>query len=229
MIKNLECPYCNRPTTITDPNYFSHREKINIASSKKWKNIWFWFECVTCPNEKCNNLILACKLTKADYNGNYREGEIIKNWLLLPESNAKVLPDYIPLPIKEDYYEACRIKHLSPKASATLSRRCLQGMIRDFWWVTWKKNLRKEIESIKDDVDPDVWDAIDSIRKIGNIGAHMEQDINLIINVDPEEAQALIWLIELLIDERYIAKQKRQEKVRTVKEISMSKEKVKEG
>ncbi|MEI8253036.1 MAG: hypothetical protein WCG25_04765 [bacterium] len=50
----------------------------------------------------------------------------LDSWQLLPVSEAKVLPDYIPDPIKQDYYEACRIRDLSPKASATLSRRCLQ-------------------------------------------------------------------------------------------------------
>jgi hypothetical protein len=48
------------------------------------------------------------------------------------------LPDYIPEQIKDDYYEACSILNLSPKASATLARRCLQGMIRDFWGITKK-------------------------------------------------------------------------------------------
>ena len=36
----------------------------------------------------------------------------------------------IPIPqLMDDYEEACAIVNLSPKASATLSRRCLQGMI----------------------------------------------------------------------------------------------------
>jgi hypothetical protein len=32
-------------------------------------------------------------------------------------------------------------------------------------------------------------DAIDHVRKIGNIGAHMEADINVIVEVEPKEAQ----------------------------------------
>ena len=32
-----------------------------------------------------------------------------------------------------------------------------------------------------------MWQAIDAVRSIGNIGAHMEKDINLIVDVDPEE------------------------------------------
>jgi Domain of unknown function (DUF4145) len=31
--------------------------------------------------------------------------------------------------------------------------------------------------ALEEKVDPQTWDAIDSVRKIGNIGAHMEADI----------------------------------------------------
>lgn len=59
---------------------------------------------------------------------------------------------------------------------------------------------------MKGKVDLPQWKAMDALRKIGNIGAHMESDINLIVDVEPEEAQALIKLIELLIKEWYIAR-----------------------
>ena len=40
--------------------------------------------------------------------------------------------------------------------------------------------------------------------RIGNIGAHMENDINTIVDIDPDEANKLIKLIELLIEQWYI-------------------------
>ena len=45
---------------------------------------------------------------------------------------------------------------------------------------------------------------IDGIRRIGNIGAHMEKDINLIVDIDPDEAQKLIKLIEHLLEQWYV-------------------------
>lgn len=72
----------------------------------------------------------------------------------------------------------------SPKASATLSRRCIQGMIRDRWEVK-ESTLFHEIDAIKDKIDPRTWAAINSVRQIGNIGAHMEKDIDLIVEIDP--------------------------------------------
>lgn len=128
-------------------------------------------------------------------------------------------PDYVPQAIRADYEEACAIKSLSPKASATLARRCLQGMIRDFWEVKPGK-LNYEINQLKGQVQPDLWDVIDSVRSIGNIGAHMEHDVNIIVDIDPDEADRLIKLIELLIKEWYIANYQRQELFASITELN---------
>lgn len=56
------------------------------------------------------------------------------------------------------------------------------------------------------------WDSIEAVRKIGNIGAHMEKDINVIVDVDPEEAGLLIGLIESLIDDWYVTRHQRAER-----------------
>lgn len=122
-----------------------------------------------------------------------------------PNQGAIKIPEYVPEAIKRDYLEAVQISELSPKAAATLARRCLQGMIHDFWGIR-EKNLNAEITSLKDKVSVSQWNAIDGLRKIGNIGAHMEKDVELIIDVDPDEAQKLLKLIELLIQKWYIAR-----------------------
>jgi Domain of unknown function (DUF4145) len=140
----------------------------------------------------------------------------------------KVFPDYVPPPILADYREACLIRDLSPKASATLSRRCLQGMIRDFWGVK-KARLVDEIEAIKDKVAPATWSAIDAIRKIGNIGAHMEKDINLVIDVELEEAALLIGLIEMLIHDWYIVKHEREQHMAKIIAAAGTKDQAKAG
>ncbi|MFZ0703445.1 MAG: DUF4145 domain-containing protein [Candidatus Acidiferrales bacterium] len=120
------------------------------------------------------------------------------------------------------------ISALSSKASATLSRRCLQGMIRDFWGIT-KPNLFQEIDAVRDRVDPQTWGAIDAVRKIGNIGAHMEKDINVIVDVDPEEAAKLIWLIELLLKDWYVLRYERQEKLKEIADMAKAKQEAKAG
>lgn len=111
------------------------------------------------------------------------------------------------------------ISDLSPKASATLSRRCLQGMIRDFHKIT-RPTLNQEINELKGNIEQDLWEAIDAVRKVGNIGAHMEADINVIVDVDPEEAQILIGLIEQLFQDWYVARHKRGLSLASVKALA---------
>ena len=219
---NYTCLYCGTHTTITDPNKYSRWIKIGIQPSELGET-GFEIACVTCPNKECQKLLLSAQLTKAKlHEGNWEKSTLIQKWRLLPESEAKVLPDYIPQAIKEDYYEACRIRDLSPKASATLSRRCLQGMIRDFWGIK-DSTLKKEIDALEEKIDTDVWESIDAVRSVGNIGAHMEKDINIIIDVEPKEAQLLIGLIEQLVDEWYVAREDRKQRSEKIKALAQSK------
>jgi hypothetical protein len=146
---------------------------------------------------------------------------MLHSWRLLPHSFAKHQPEFIPEPLRQDYYEACAIRDLSPKASATISRRCLQGMIRDFCDIS-KNRLIDEIRELKkryesgnapNGVAEESIIAIGHVREIGNIRAHMERDINLIVDVDPDEAQQLIGLTEMLFAEWYVARENRRKRL----------------
>ncbi|MBI3246870.1 MAG: DUF4145 domain-containing protein, partial [Deltaproteobacteria bacterium] len=149
-------------------------------------------------------------------------GHTILTWQLKPQSSAKPFPNYIPAPVRQDYEEACLICSLSPKASATLARRCLQGTIRDFWGIQ-KPRLIDEIKDLEGKVDSETWKAIDAVRSIGNIGAHMEKDINLIIDVDQDEAKLLLSLIEILLQEWYIRRHERESHMQKVIVVAQSK------
>lgn len=81
-----------------------------------------------------------------------------------------------------------------------------------------------EIEAIKGNTDPLTWEAIDGVRKIGNIGAHMEKDINIIVDVDPGEAQLLIELIEILVKDWYVAKHQREENLKAIVKVRDAKD-----
>jgi hypothetical protein len=180
---------------------------------------------IVCPNPKCHKFTLSLSLYKATQlpTGNYTRGELVQSWNLVPPSHSKAFPDYVPKQIIDDYNEACLICDLSPKASATLSRRCLQGIIRDFWRVKAGR-LVDEIEQIKDRIDPLTWDAIESVRKVGNIGAHMEKDINLIVEVDPNEAGMLIGLIEILLKDWYVDREERRTQLIKIKSMADAKQ-----
>ncbi len=222
------CPFCNHDTVITGERIHSDRTDLEIGNAEGPRRLVSTF--IVCPNPKCRKITLDVLLyiLKFDQFHNPGTGDLVKRWHLIPASRAQAFPDYVPKPIINDYNEACVICEGSPKASATLSRRCLQGIIRDFWKVKPGK-LIAEIEQIKEKVDPLTWDAIDSVRKVGNIGAHMEADINLIVDVEPNEAELLIGLIETLIRDWYVAREERKARLEEIKKVAEQKDQAKKG
>ncbi|WP_109396987.1 DUF4145 domain-containing protein [Proteus faecis] len=223
------CPYCNQMSTkfsYTDYIINSTITNVNIRDLEHLDNVEIGLITRHCPNPKCLKITVGYYLDRLDFfGGRIDTGDqgVIDTIRLRPSSEMKVFPDYVPSSIIDDYKESCLICELSPKSSATLARRCLQGMIRDVWDVK-NNNLSKAIEAIKDKVEDSMWKAIDSVRKVGNIGAHMESDINVIVDVEPKEAKMLINLIEILIQEWYVERHERDKRIAAIVDMSEQKQ-----
>ena len=158
-----------------------------------------------CPN--CDNETVVARGYKG-FCGN-REVNIY------PNAQFKRFPEYVPELIRRDYEEAVAIADISPRASAALARCCLQSMIRDFWDIH-EESLNAEIDALHEKLDPTLWNAIDGIRRIGSIGDHMEDSIDIITETEPDEADMLIKLIELLVNEWYISRFNKQQLFRKI-------------
>ena len=213
------CPYCGRTTTITsnDATSCAHVNKLLPENNTTVFTSIF----IKCPNPDCGEISLFAKENKlsmlsAKTMKFYKVGDVLQSFQITPKPKPKAWPNDVPLAVREDYSEAFLICELSPKASATLSRRCLQGIIRDVWKVK-PNNLSKEIDQIQDRVRKETLDIITLIRKFGNIGAHMEKDINMIINIEPNEAHLLVELVEALIQEWYIDDPKKEKLMKNLK------------
>lgn len=236
--ENWRCPYCGRDQVVLSER--RDRQIKGIANDmSEWGPLGFTADTIVCANNACRKMTLWFTLRRRAGNpwSEFKLHETVQSWQLLPESPAKPQPEFIPVPVRDAYFKACRIRDLSPEASATLSRRCLQGMIRDFCGIS-KKRLIDEIDALRAQVgagkaptgvQPDTMDAIDAVRRIGNIGAHMEKDIDVIVDVDEGEAQALIDLIELLFDEWYVARKVRGEKISRLGVVAAQKAQARRG
>ena len=233
---NWTCPVCRRPQTVTAPKCDIRFTGIRIREHALG-NIGLKHVAIACANEDCKALDLTVVIRPAVWYAQGADlfeemaGQSVLVRHLVPESSAKPQPDYIPSSIREDYLEACLIRDLSPKASATLSRRCLQGMIRDFTGIS-RKTLNQEIVDLRKLVDEgsapagvssESVVAIDHVRTVGNIGAHMESDVTHIIPVEAGEAQLLIDLIESLFDEWYVERDTRAKRFAALAALADSK------
>jgi hypothetical protein len=223
MAFHFTCPFCSRDATITSESVSSDTAFLYKESAEGKRALHVRF--VVCPSPKCRKFTLTASLHQVLFDGHQHSvGAMLRAWELIPSSSAQSFPPYVPAPILADYHEACLIRDLSPKASATLSRRALQGIIRDFWQVK-SGRLVDEIAAIKDKVDPLTWAAIDAVRKVGNIGAHMESDINVIVDVESNEAELLIGLIESLLKDWYVTREERKAHLAALVQMSAEKDK----
>ena len=218
-----QCPYCGRDTTITDANY----NIINNDFSELCADIpsEYNIEVVACPSPDCGKYAIYLTVIQNIKDPRSRwVKKVIFRKRIIPGPGYKNYDADVPDHIIEDYQEACLIRELSPKASATLARRCLQGMIRDFHGITGK-NLHQEIEAIGEKLDPGLFDALMALKGLGNIGAHPEKEvnINLIIDIDPQEAELMIGIVEHLLDEWYVNRYKSRERLKAIVRTNQTK------
>ena len=109
--------------------------------------------------------------------------------------------------IVENYKEACLVLADSPKASAALSRRCLQHLLREKARVK-KKTLANEIEQVLDSKQLQSYlsESLDAIRNIGKFAAHpiKSKSSGEIVDVEDGEAEWNLDVLEGLFDFYYV-------------------------
>ncbi len=121
-----------------------------------------------------------------------------------PRSVARTpLSKDVPDEFADDYREACLTLADSPKASAALSRRCLQHLIHEKAGIK-KRDLDKEIQELMDtNALPSYLAAdLDAVRLHGNFAAHPIKSTNTgeVVDVEPGEAEWSLNVIEGLFD-----------------------------
>lgn len=227
------CPTCGRDTTIVDADRCSDTMSLAAATGvADGEGFYLMAHLVRCPNLACKQSSLSVnafhgKATSTTHSPwfqvlpDFQRRAGIGHFQFLPTA-AKPLSDTVPAAVQQDYVEACLILQLSPKAAATLARRALQGMVRDFWSIS-KPRLADELLAIKDKCDADLYKAMTSLKSIGNIGAHPERDIALIVDIEPDEAQQLVDLIHLLDAEWYVARAKKQQRLAALHQLGQQK------
>ena len=146
--------------------------------------------------------------------------EVTNTYLVFPRGVARSpLPPEVDDPqVTGDYEESSLVLTDSPKASAALSRRCLQYILREKAGVK-RGNLDSEIQQVLDSniLPSEIAENLDAIRNIGNFAAHPIKSTSTgeVQEVEPNEAEWNLEVLEQLIDFYYVrpahAKNKRDE------------------
>jgi len=129
----------------------------------------------------------------------------------LPQTSfRKSVHPCIPQNFADDYAEACKVISISEKASAALSRRCLQKILHAQGYIF--RDLFQEINALLNEKDPQkaipssLRTTIDAIRHFGNFSAHPITDLTTsqIIEVEADEADWCLTIVEELFDHFYV-------------------------
>ena len=207
----MKCPHCQ--TSINLPA----EEESSIAwrrdeseDDKEGYGISFGH----CP--ECGQLVILYKVGVYNFSnvGAYLD-PLYEEEILYPKFFTRSVEPEVPEKYKVDYLEACGVLSISPKASAAISRRILQNILRDEFKVK-HSSLANEIDEFikRKDVPSYLTSAIDAIRNIGNFAAHPLKDTNTgaIIEVEAGEAEWLLEVNESLFDFAFIQPKKLKER-----------------
>lgn len=192
----MKCPHCLE-------NFFEEWEQEKVDEDNE--GIWVIRHCL-CPS--CKKLIIQL--------GRWWGASLYWEDLVRPKSVSRSpLPSEIPAEFTEDYKEACLVFADSPKASAALSRRCLQYLLREKAKTT-AKDLSDQIQEVLDSkfLPTYLADSLDAVRNIGNFAAHpiKSKSTGEIIDVEPGEAEWNLDVLEGLFDFYFVQEEKLRQK-----------------
>ena len=136
--------------------------------------------------------------------GGWNVAQLDSKIIVYPKaSNRGPVPTAVPKEFADDYVEACLVLADSLKASAALSRRCLQHILREKAGVR-RGDLASEIQQVIDskNLPSHLSESIDAIRNIGNFAAHPIKSTSSgeVVEVEAGEAEWNLDVVEALFD-----------------------------
>src|SRR5271163_2420836 len=204
----MKCPHCGVEFHENWAIGLFRRGKNPVEAKAPFPSAFWEYRVAECP--RCGDLTIdvgigQMQLADVRLPGNEPNWERVR-----PIAPKRVVPSaHVPEAIASDYLEACLTLVISPKASAALSRRCLQHILRDHGYKA--KNLAHEIDLVLAEQRPGKAlahrsrSAVDAIRHFGNFSAHPTENKASIevIDVEEHEAESCLETIEELFDHFY--------------------------
>ncbi len=137
--------------------------------------------------------------------------DFIDREIVYPVASRQIEVDLaVPEHLAAEFVEASNVLPISPKASAALSLRILQAILKEQGYTN--RDLAKQVDAVLGETDAHrvlpfyVRDKIDAIRNFGDFSAHPITDLTTlqIIDVEPEEAEWCLDIVSALFEHYYI-------------------------
>ncbi len=196
------CPKCNLgirfEISSTSPVYNEEHPTI--------KQYGFDVAHGFCP--ECNQFVVLLRHGKwwsPNYNneGSQELTGILSQQIIFPLTALKKVEPEVPESYRREFQEAYSVLQISPRASAAMSRRLLQTILREEFGIK-KRNLADEIDAFLSTpgIPSYLSQEIDAIRNVGNFASHPIKNTQTgeIVEVEPGEAEWLIDVLDALFD-----------------------------
>ena len=184
----MKCPHCLQA--------FHENWSINNIVRDNGHN-WRVIDCI-CPS--CGKAIL--KLQRNPYN---LHTTYLDSGFVYPKaiSRSPIPPEVDDETLKSSYEQSCFVLTDSPMASAALSRRALQHILREKAGAVGS-NLFEEIQFVIDSgkLPAELSENLDYMRVVGNFAAHPIKSTNSgeVFDVEPGEAEWNLDVVEDLME-----------------------------
>jgi hypothetical protein len=189
----MKCPHCLVAIhTHTESKVFAEEKEVILTDGRVPHILWstIYQRCPAC----FHGIVLLARNNLSTLG--------LESFVAYPKASSRPVPIEVLEPYRQDFKEACLVLGDSPKASAALSRRCLQSVLRDKGGAK-KKDLADQIdEVIAAGVPSHIGEDLHAVRNIGNFAAHPIKSTNTgeIVDVEPHEAAWNLDVLEALFD-----------------------------
>ncbi len=196
----IKCPNCQTTVRLEAPSGSDWNGEALTAASPKYRVISTHSQC-----PECLKFVIAIK----EFAVNPVTGggaTLLHSCTVWPVVTGRepVAPE-VPPHVAQDYDEAAQVLAISAKASAALSRRCLQVVLREAAG-TKSKDLADQIQEVMPTLPTRIAENLDAVRNIGNFAAHpiKSQATGTIVDVELGEAEWNLDVLDGLFDHYYV-------------------------
>ena len=218
--ENIECPHC----LVTINIRWKHttlQPQFSGYESLGWHAV-----NTQCPS--CHEQIIRIVKRVVDQRDEARKSmgyspggptrtNVVVDRLVYParRNRPAIDSDSIPQTLKDDYLEACEVLEVSPKASAVLSRRVVQSILKEQGYEF--RNLIDQIDRVQGEtgekaLPTSINETIHFVRRFGNFSAHaITNETTLqIIDIEEGEADWCLRIVEELFTHYYVEPDRRR-------------------
>jgi len=198
----MRCPHCSVSANIawvTATSFTNVEEKPGFTDEYEHKGVEIAY--AHCP--ECGGLLVSLRYGESPGDDGGQLPYVEREERIYPLGSSRPLEPEVPENYRNEFIEACKVEGVSPKASAALSRRLLQQLLRDKLNLQ-STNLATQVHEFLDrpGIPTYLSEAVDAIRNLGNLAAHPLKATSTgeIVEVEPGEAAWLLDVLESLFD-----------------------------